>query len=108
MLKNILSLLLSTAFIATAVELVWDRNPEPEVSGYKVHIGTSSRVYTEVIDVGSVTNYNLDRFTGTGNKYFFAVTAYATYDLTNKLESPLSDEVSARFLKAPQNIKIRK
>lgn len=108
-MKKLITVMSTLAILtANAVELMWDRNPEPEVSGYKVYIGGASRSYHTVIDVGNTLSHNLDRFKGSSSNYYFAVTAYVTYDGTNTLESPFSEEVTAAFLKAPGNVKIRK
>lgn len=72
-----------------SVTLAWDPNPQPNVAGYRVHYGGSSRGYTNVIDMGCVTNAvisNLERA-----RYYFAIAAYDTAGV----ESDLSDEVEA-------------
>ena len=70
----------------TYLTLVWDRNPEPDIAGYKVYYGRVSGDYTQLVTVpkpravigvsGSKTTY-------------FAVTAYNT----DGVESELSEEV---------------
>lgn len=73
------------------VTLSWDPNTEPDLAGYKVYYGTSSRNYTETIDVGNTTTYQITGLSeGT---YYFAVTAY---DTSNN-ESDFSEEVSKTF-----------
>jgi len=77
-----------------AAQVSWTANTEPDLAGYKVYYGTSSGVYTTVIDVGltatpatpSHTIYNLTK----GVTYFFNVTAY---DTSNN-ESGFGTEVS--------------
>jgi cytoskeletal protein RodZ len=89
----VLVLLLSLGFARTAlggqVTLAWDPNPEPEVSGYRLHYGLSSGDYTTTIDVGNVTTHVLDGLTE-GRAYFFVVTAYDR----DGDESGYSNEVS--------------
>lgn len=70
-------------FISTqccnAALLVWDKNFEGDLAGYQVHYGTSSGNYTGVVDVGNVTEYNLDDL-GLHQDviYYIAITAYDT------------------------------
>ena len=82
------SLIMGRTALAGNVTLAWDANTETDLAGYKVHYGTSSRTYTQVIDVGNVTTYTVTALaTGT---YYFAVTAYNT----SRAESDYSNEVS--------------
>jgi len=73
---------------AANIKLTWDPNNEPDLAGYKVYYGTSSRTYGPPINVGNVTTYTLTNLTP-GKKYFIAVTAY---DASNT-ESSFSNEV---------------
>lgn len=89
-MKTLLAFLLCaiTAQAAT-VRLIWDRNQEPDVTEYKVYVGTSSRTYTRTVSSGneiSVSVPDLSR----GVTYFFAVTAINSHGL----ESDYSNEVS--------------
>jgi hypothetical protein len=70
------------------VTLVWDPNSEPDLSGYKIHYGISSRNYTSVIDVGNQLNCTVISLTP-GETYYFAATAYNF----SGLESDYSNEV---------------
>ena len=70
------------------VRLAWDSNTEPDIAGYTVYYGQSSRSYTSSTNVGLVTT-NLITGLGPG-LFYFAVTAYNT----NGLESDFSNEVS--------------
>ena len=79
---------------AAQVTLAWDANTEPNVSGYRVYYGTTSRNYEWFVDVGNVTNKTLtdaDHLSD-GSTYYFAATAYD--DSQPALESAYSDEVS--------------
>ena len=69
--------------------LIWDRNNEPDIAGYKIYYGAASRAYTTSIDVGNVTTYTLDL--DPAQIYFIAVTAYAKFTPQN--ESGFSNEV---------------
>ena len=76
------------AFPADPVTLQWDANTEPDLKGYKIYYGTSSRNYTHSVDVGNVTTYQLTDLTE-DQTYYIAVTAYDTDDN----ESGYSNEV---------------
>lgn len=71
------------------LDLAWDANQEPDLAGYKVYYGTSSREYINFIDVGKETTYRLDNLLE-DVRYFVAVTAY---DMSGN-ESDFSEEVS--------------
>ena len=43
---------------ADTIDLMWDPNPEPQVIGYEVHVGTQSGTYTQHIDVGPTTAWS--------------------------------------------------
>ena len=73
---------------AAQITLSWDANSEPDLAGYRLHYGTTSRTYENTVDVGMQTNY---AFTGLqeGVTYYFAATAYDIYGN----ESDYSQEV---------------
>jgi hypothetical protein len=68
-----------------------------DLAGYKVYYGTASRTYSTAIDVGKVTNCQINNLTD-GLTYYFAVTAYDT----SKNESAYSNEVSKTFTTSGQ------
>lgn len=74
---------------APSVSLAWNANPEPDVAGYKVHFGTQSGVYSNVIDVRGATSTTLPQML-MGSTYYLAVSAYNTAGQ----ESPRSGEFS--------------
>ncbi len=78
----------STAVLAGAIKVKWNANTEPDLAGYKVYYGDSSKTYQTNVDVGDVTEHVI---TGLeyGKKYYVAVTAYD--DSGN--ESDRSEEV---------------
>lgn len=80
---------LAKASFAETVTLAWDPNSEPDLEGYRLHIGTSSRSYNIVIPVGKTTEYTVTELPP-GSKFFFAVTAVNS----SGLESTYSEEVS--------------
>jgi len=75
-----------------APKLVWDPNPAADVvTGYKVHSGAETGVYGDPIDVGNITEMNLDEVLyPMGGTYYFAVVAY---DGSGN-DSDISDELA--------------
>ena len=75
-----LSLLLSVPMAAQAdsVSLAWNPNPEPDLAGYKLYMGTSPGSYSQIFDVGHVTSYTVSNLVA-GDTYYFALTAYDIY-----------------------------
>ena len=57
------------------VIVIWDKNKELDVVGYKVYYGKASRTYSYCIDVGKVTEYKIPILLE-GSVFYFAVTAY--------------------------------
>lgn len=72
---------------AESLTVKWDLNTEPEVTGYRVHIGEQPGVYTQVIDVGNTDTFVFPSAVP-NQQYCFAVVAYA-----GALNSALSSEV---------------
>ena len=86
----LLIVLLPAAAMAASVTLRWQANQEPDISGYNVYYGTSSRNYGAPIPVGNTTSHTVDNLTE-GTTYYFAITAT---DTSNN-ESGYSSEVTA-------------
>jgi len=72
------------------INLAWHPNTEPDVAGYKVYYGTSSRIYGPGIDVGNVKTFALTGLIK-GRRYLISVKAYNT----SRHESDFSYEVSS-------------
>jgi len=66
--------LVARASQAQNITLQWDPNTEADVAGYWVYIGNAPGSYTSTVDVGNVTTYT---FNGGGQRYCFAIAAYA-------------------------------
>ncbi len=77
-----------TTTSSAAVRISWDRNTEPDVTGYYLYHGTASGQYSDVVWVDNVVSYDYT-ITGSGTHYF-AVTAVNSAGV----ESPYSSEVS--------------
>ncbi|MBU1102670.1 fibronectin type III domain-containing protein [Patescibacteria group bacterium] len=94
-----ISLFYTNSAFAGSVTLAWDPNTEPDIAGYKIYYGTSTRTgtdpgvcglcgYATFVDVGNVTLRTIDNLTN-GQTYYFSATAYNTAGL----ESAFSNEV---------------
>jgi hypothetical protein len=73
---------------AADVSLAWDASASPDVTGYKVYVGTASRTYGAPISVGNQTSYTVTNLSA--GTYYFAVTAVNA----NGDESDYSNEVT--------------
>lgn len=89
LLLNFISAFQLLSVSAFGATLQWEPVPQPLVAGYKVYVGTFSRAYERVIDVGNVTGWTIDRAPLRVTN-FYAVTAYDSFGL----ESDFSDEVA--------------
>jgi hypothetical protein len=85
----VLLLLSAKAAYPGQVTLAWDPNTEPDLAGYKVYVGESSRVYQPGVSVGNITTSTITGLVE-GRLYYFAVTAYNS----TGNESGFSNEVS--------------
>jgi hypothetical protein len=99
-LAVVFTALLTTIFMgrpaaAETINLAWDANPEPEVVGYIVHVGTQSSTYTQHVDVGPATTWAFASAVA-GQQYCFAVSAY----FAGPAEGPKSTEICG-FSNAP-------
>ena len=76
------------AFSASSIQLSWDANPEPDLMGYNVYMGTSQGSYNTTKIIGPNSSYVFQNLSQ-GITYYFTITAY---DQTNN-ESLPSEEV---------------
>ena len=93
------AILLTSPFDAIAqIRLAWDPNTEPDVAGYNIYYGTSSRSYRYSIDVGNATTYTIQGLTQ-GVTYYIALTAYDSADnesdFSNEVSGAITETVSA-------------
>jgi len=95
MVAMLISGLVPSSFAAQA-NLAWDASPSPGVAGYKLLYGTSSRNYTQSLDVGNTTSYTVTGL-DEGKKYYFAAAAYNSASV----QSGYSNEVAYTTLAAP-------
>ena len=80
------------AVTPTSVSVVWNKSPDPDVKGYRLHCGLApGRDYSRFVDVGTVTTYTFSNLLP-GKTYYCVVTAY---NAAGK-EGPQSNEISFR------------
>ena len=79
----------SPAAGAAPVSFAWDKNPEPNITGYKMHYGTTSGNYDHSVDVGNYTSCTISGLEE-GTTYYFAATAY----VSGNSESGFSQELA--------------
>lgn len=60
---------------ATSLTLAWDPDPDPQIAGYVVHVGTTPGVYSQNVDIGRSTSF-VHQSVVPGQRYCFAVSAY--------------------------------
>ncbi len=94
-IASLLFVSFSSGFAGQSVSLSWEANSEPDITGYKVHCGTSQKDI-RTIDVGNKTTVTVpnlkDRTT-----YYFAVTAY------NRTAKESSPSVTLSYMTAPSS-----
>lgn len=78
----------SAAVAPGSASLVWDANPESNVTGYNVHIGDSSGNYFTVINVVGDTRMELPTF-AMGTTLYLAVSAINSEGLESSLSAEL-------------------
>jgi len=89
-----------TLVSASTVNIAWDANKEPDVSGYVVFFGTRSGNYSGSVDVGNSTSA-LMNVTDTSTTYYFAVAAYSTSGVRSALSAEVSWSIAAPSLTNP-------
>jgi len=74
LISSVCSIFAAQAFAYGGVTVSWDPNTESDLAGYKVHYGSSSRNYDNILWVGNQTSYQVSGLQD-GQRYYFAVTA---------------------------------
>ncbi|MCD6115977.1 T9SS type A sorting domain-containing protein [bacterium] len=69
---------------AFSVTLNWGSVTEPDVQGYLIYYGTEQGNYTDVIDVGDVSEYDVIDIEE-GKTYYFAVASYDSWGNVSEL-----------------------
>lgn len=88
----VLSTLFSLALVvaASAASITWDPNTEPDLGGYRIYWGPTSRGYTNLLTIPAAPGVRITNWVPVVTVGFVAVTAFST----NGLESDYSNEIS--------------
>lgn len=86
----ILFMSFAVSSMAKEVKLTWDSNSEPDIAGYKLHYGNSSRSYADAKDIPGAAQQPEGKLNLPVGKWYIAVTAYNAAGM----ESGYSNEVS--------------
>jgi hypothetical protein len=77
-----------------SIKVAWDLSWEPGIAGYRVHYGTKSADYSDIVDVGYEITAELPNLTP-GVTYYSAVTAYNEFGLESEYSNEISFTVTA-------------
>ena len=87
------------------VMLKWNNGVEADLSGYRLNMGTASRSYNELIDIGLKNDY-ITRELEYGKTYYFAIAAYDTAGNFSPLSNEIAVTIPTPDVTAPQVPKI--
>lgn len=79
-----------------SLTLAWNPNPEPNLQGYRVYVGTVTGQYSQILSAGAVTSFQISQLQ-VGQTYYFAVAAVDGAGL----ESPRSTELAVTIATPP-------
>jgi hypothetical protein len=92
-----------TELFAAEVTLEWDKNPEADIAGYKIHYGLESGDYTTNLDVRNYTTCVVDGLEA-GHTYYFAATAYNTAGVESNYSDEINHTVEATYEPPAANV----
>ncbi len=81
-------LLVPLLAFSAQIKLAWDPVNDERVAGYKIYYGTSSKNYTNFVNVGKSTSYTLTGLTE-GKVYYIAATSYDSQSKESSFSSEL-------------------
>ena len=82
-------MVLSSSARAASVTLAWNKNPEPDVAGYRIYFGPQGGTPTTTLDAGNATNKVVTGLQE-GASYSFFATAYNSAGIESDLSSPVN------------------
>lgn len=87
--------------------MAWDECPATNTTGYIVYWGTASGEYSEMKDLGNVTNTTVTGLIQ-GSNYFFVVTAYDTARKETDPSNEVSYQVPSWIIPTkPRNLRVK-
>ena len=99
-----LALLQKPVQAVQSVTLAWNANVDPTVAGCNLYYGVASGTYTNVVNVGNVTNATIPGLVE-GTTYYFAATAYDILGLESVYSNEASYAVPAKIAGAELQIR---
>jgi len=103
-LYAIIVFILCFSITVHAARLVWNANTETDLAGYKVYRGQSSGSYDEMVDVGNVTEYQIEGIDpGT---YNYVVSAYNIFGAESKFSNEIIYIKGSEQITAATNLQI--
>jgi len=81
----------------------WSPNPERDVAGYKLYVGTLPGIYAGYVDVGLTTSFHLQDLIR-GTTYYFALTAYNSSGLESDFTPELARQIPLVITNGPFTI----
>lgn len=73
----------------TSLTLAWDPNPESDIAGYVIYLGTTSGVYSTIEDIGNATSHTFNGLSPS-TPYYCALQAYNSAGLMSDLSEEFS------------------
>lgn len=80
--------------LSAAVKLSWTANKEPNIMGYKISYGNVPGSYTNTVDAGNATSFDVRSLVNEAT-YFFAVRAYNSLNNTSGYSAEISSTPTA-------------
>ena len=86
--------LMALAASAFALELAWNRNPEPDITGYELSYGTTSGSYTTTLTTGTTPSATLTGLLP-DTRYYFVVRAINSTGLKSAASQEVAHQTAA-------------
>jgi len=96
----------ATAPVGQSVNLIWNTNTDPNVTGCNVYYGVASGNYTNMTNAGNVTNATVSGLVA-GVTYYFAATAYDSTGAQSDYSTEVAYTVPTTVTTTPAQVQIR-
>lgn len=85
---------------AADITIGWDKCPEADIAGYKIHYGTTSGNYAYSVDVGNYGNCSISGLVE-GQTYYFAASSYTVDNIESEFSKELVHTIPASQTSLP-------